>query len=296
MSLSEESDLTLKWGPAVEGTASGQIGWSADLTGLDFSPPYTFASFEAEVDAAFTAWENVAAVDFIEVDASSADVFFSVGVLDDVAAAGVAWISYFDYGDIGVIDEGRVTMDGDRLWSPDGEGPGSDFFAVALHEIGHILGLSHIFDDTEIMNPVVRVDELGDKDIAAIQSLYGTDGSGPEEPESSTPLSVSSGASDDDGGGGGAGALLLGLLGALFAFFFGGPTGAAVAFAGRVPDETGDADDSDGLPDLDPDFDLPQIMVHEHAVYLEGEGHAHGCCDCDGPCVHEHQPEDLLAF
>lgn len=290
MSLSEGSDLILKWGAAVEGTASGQIGWSADLTGLSFMPPYTFETFESQLETAFTAWEDVAAVDFVAVDASLADVTFSVAVLEDMGAAGLATITYFPKDDFGIIDSGRILMDGDRLWSPDGDSPGSDFFAVALHEIGHILGLDHIFDDSEIMNPVVRVDELGDRDIAAIQDRYGTDGSGPDE-----PLGQSL-ASADDGGGGGAGGLLFGLLGAIFAFLFGAPGVAAVAFAGRVDDNGDSAAETDDLPDLDPDFDLPQIMVHEHAVYLDGEGHAHGCCDCDGPCVHAHQPEDLLAF
>ena len=48
---------------------------------------------------------------------------------------------------------GDLHFDDDELWSVDKSGPGLDLYAVAVHEIGHALGLKHSHEPAAIMAP-----------------------------------------------------------------------------------------------------------------------------------------------
>ena len=68
------------------------------------------------------------------------------------------------------IVDGDITIalhhrDGDPLDAP-------QVRAIALHEIGHLLGLDHTTDASNIMAPRVRVRELSSADQATIRLIY----------------------------------------------------------------------------------------------------------------------------
>ena len=66
---------------------------------------------------------------------------------------------------------GDMHMDADESWSSSGSG--TDFYTVALHEMGHALGLGHTTGTTDVMYPFYRHNlTFSQTDINAIQSLY----------------------------------------------------------------------------------------------------------------------------
>ena len=273
-----------KWGAPVMGTPSGEISWSDDLSGLTVSSGYTSADLVVSLNAAFAAWEDVAAVNFgesagaVDITVTSRsflteDTPYSVPgndqTLDD-NAVGLAWIS--DTVD-GLNEPAPVLIEfnEDDTWSPFNMGdPGSiNFFVVAAHEIGHALGLDHTSDSSQLMHATIFVNDLADGDKAGAQALYGTDGDdevieGVEE-EGSEVFNEGGGG----GGGGGAG-LLLGLLALVFGFLSGGVGFAAAAATGGAAIGDGDQDHHDDGPDHDDHEHLydPESGMIGHLVFL----------------------------
>lgn len=178
----------MKWGEPVLGTDSGVVYWSADLTGLKYDESlYSEQDFLDALQDAFQAWEDVCDVDFEMAPAgTSADIDVSCGYLSG-STIGKASYTYYILPGTDQLISADITIDTEPTWSPDGEDGGKDFFACALHEIGHVMGLGHVSDTSEIMNSYLATDVLGDGDIAGAQALYGDDTVGVEQPTPEDP-------------------------------------------------------------------------------------------------------------
>lgn len=275
--------LNVKWGGPTFGTPSGTITWSSELGGdLVLNNGATDESINSTLIQAIQTWESVAAVTFVEDDVDPMVTFSAAPINLDFAG-----VTIFrpDLPGLNTLEGADVIFNSQYFWSDNGGIGSTNFFAVALHEIGHVIGLDHPDDPTQIMNAVIQVDELGEGDIRGAQLLYGTDGD-------DVPLEPEPEAEAESGGGGGGGAgLLLGLLALIASVFTGG--GALVAMAaGRIAGVRIGEDDGDGLPDEDalayaPGTPLPEASALLEDGHFHGDGHDHGGEHMHGVAISE---------
>jgi hypothetical protein len=138
---------------------------------IDEQPP--LAGFDpllpAEVRRAFDAW-RVAGVPVVYryvSDSARAEVRVTfVDRFDGRMSGRTLWErdpSWWIVG--GTVELALRSGSGQMLTPP-------QFFAIALHEAGHLLGLDHTADTTAVMASRVRVLALSDRDIATMRLIY----------------------------------------------------------------------------------------------------------------------------
>lgn len=181
------SHLGPKWGGGAKGTSGGTVTWS-------FALPQTVdkffhfdqaigPEFHGAVRSAFAKWASVANLEFVEVaDATNVGIRVGFDYIDGRGGfIGTAQYSYSGFS-FGSLTAAEIRFETDEGWRFDGSrwvaSYGGDFYALALHEIGHAIGLGHVYDPDLIMNWSLGVNlrDLGTGDILGARALYGQPG------------------------------------------------------------------------------------------------------------------------
>lgn len=174
------SDTTLP--PAAAYTTVGRWSKNPVTYSLENCPNHLDCAVAHDVlRQAVEAWDEVCGLTLDETTAGLGDIRITFG--DDGLLAGGAPLdgpggllgySYFPYSWLGPR-AGDVYLDPDERWvtgTPTGDQV--HLLTVAMHEVGHALGLDHTADSTALMwEEYEGPRALNADDIAGIQSLYG---------------------------------------------------------------------------------------------------------------------------
>ncbi|XP_026443033.1 metalloendoproteinase 2-MMP-like [Papaver somniferum] len=131
------------------------------------------------ISQAFAKWEAVSNFKFTEETNEDVGADMVIGFHKGDLGDG----SKFD-GQMGVVahafppNDGRFYFDAGDKWSTHPESDTMDLESVAAHEIGHLLGLEHIFEQNAIMYPVFQPGstkrQVQVNDVKALRAIYGS--------------------------------------------------------------------------------------------------------------------------
>ena len=169
-----------KWGTSSAlGTSGGQVTWSfAQINYSDQTFAYDYiigdAASQSAIRQAFAKWESVCNIDFVEVgDSSTVDIRLGWDYIDGSGpTVGECYSSWNTSTNVTFDADIRFETDADWTYSPSSSG--AYFYVVALHEIGHAMGLSHYDGADVVMNTYTGgAADLTQGDIEGARALYG---------------------------------------------------------------------------------------------------------------------------
>jgi YD repeat-containing protein len=138
-----------------------------------FLAPGTAANFQPifldAVRKAFERWQQAGVpVRFnLDADSASAEVHLRWRIQFEIERTGQTDLTWDQDGNLVTAVVALATFD------PNGRPLGSeDVRVVALHEIGHLIGLDHSPDSTDIMYATTKVRDLSPRDVASARLLY----------------------------------------------------------------------------------------------------------------------------
>ena len=159
-----------RWGSGSAGTSGGTITYA-----FDGSLP---AFFAADIEAALADWSAHGNIGFQAVASTTgAGIVFGDQAIDGLDNV-LATTNYTYAGS--TFRSAAITFDSGEGWQASGNQVVShdsiDLFVVALHEIGHAIGLDHYNAAPAVMNATLdrSVHDLTASDIDGVQALYGT--------------------------------------------------------------------------------------------------------------------------
>lgn len=176
---------------ALEGPkwSSATITWAFADTRLSNEASFTGpigTAYQSIIKSAIARWQGVSNVNFVQVadGAPGTDILIGWGNLGTSGEVGETDYSY-SLGATQIFLPGTaVRLDDPSVLplsagaNPVYQGSATDLYQVALHELGHALGLAHSTDPNAVMYPYVGPSnpDLASSDVAGVQALYGSPG------------------------------------------------------------------------------------------------------------------------